>query len=543
MRHACVPVLISALCLSAFIASDAQAQELSPTRKLRRVHLTLVQHEPDFSRYEELLAAPDPDAFIAQEVDALMATPEYLDNLRDWSHEYIPFPLIGTGRVWRANKTINTSRCGSDTLHSGAIAIIGAPNANEPGICDNPNAAKNTTTPWWDPSTPVDVVGVAANEALQVDGKDCGVIRLSNYWKRPDTQGCGCGPHLTFCGRGDIGLPYENSYPKGYEDGEIYHPASQARSVMEEPADLFTFIITEQRPFSDLILANYSVVNRGLYHMYVRQGRQSGVYTDRDTDRWFDMFSDDEERLEVLTSAMNPHLIDNPDYRYDPRVDSNLLGVPSSGVLTMIGPNFAWPRPRVRAARWLESLACDEFSPPELPIQFPTYQRDPATEGVCLHCHTRLDPAAISFKRSIRQGGALAGVGNWKLGNMVSYDSDRQRFTNSLLADTVLTPLTQQEIDADLDNRLIDFLPPDQQLLGQTSDGTIGPRGFAKILLASGKFDQCAVQRAYQRFGGKKLDLGRDARELDEATEAFVASGRNMNELIRQLVLSRETGW
>ncbi len=542
MKQALLPLCLSFVTLTAGL-QELHAQELAHTRQLRRIYLALVQKEPDVERYEALLTTNDPDTFIQDEVDTLMESPEFRTHLLEWAHEYMPFSNINGGRVWRATKAINISRCGSDTLHAGAVAILEAPNSDAPEICDDPMAPERTEMPWWDPSQPVKVIGVAANDAGRVEDEDCGVVILSDYWMRPPAQGCGCGPHLVYCTRGDLGLPYEQSYPKSYGDNELYHPRSQRRAVLEEPAQLFAHIIINGRPFSDLILGQYTMANLGLYHMYVRQARQTGVHTNMDERRWFDQFTDDSTWQEVPITEMNPHLLDDPDYTYDPRVDGELLGIPAAGVLTMIGPNAAWPRPRVRAARWLESLACDEFAPPELPIEFPPYQRDPATEGVCLHCHTRLDPAAISFKRIIRRGGAIAGVGTWDLANLVSYDADRKRFVNSLLPDTVLTPLSQQEVDADINNRLIDFMPPEQKLLGQASDGTIGPRGFAKILLDSGKFDECAVRRAYTRFGGRSVDLGRDADELNAAVETFVANGRDMNALIRDLVLARDQGW
>lgn len=532
--------LVGALVL--FADTSAHAQDLAPTRRLRRVYLALTQQEPDIERYEALLASGDPDAFIEQEVDTLMESEAYRTQLLDWGRDYIPFPLVATSRVWKAGNAITHSTCEAGTLHAGAIALIGS-NGDEQSICDDMTAATASAEPWWAPGTTVQLVGAAANLGTTHEGTDCGVLNLSNYWVMPRAHGCGCGPNLTYCSRGDIGLPYEGSYPKGYGDGSMYHPLSQRTTLMEEPALLFAHIIQEGRSFSDLVLANYTIVNRGLYHQYVRMGRMSGVHTDKDDERWFDMFQDDSQLIEVLISQMNPHLLDNPDYTFDPRLDSTLEGVPAAGVLTMIGPNYAWPRPRVRAARWLESLACDEFSPPEHPIEFPPYQSDPATQGVCLHCHTRLDPAAISFKRIIRDGGAIAGLGTWDLNNLVSYDSDRSRFMNSLQPNTVLTPLTEQEVEADPNARLIDYMPADQQLLGQTSDGTIGPRGFAKILVDSGAFDKCAVRRAYSRFSGRELDVGRDAAELREATEQFVASGRDMGALIRALVLARTTGW
>ena len=107
-----------------------------------------------------------------------------------------------------------------------------------------------------------------------------------------------------------------------------------------------------------------------------------------------------------------------------------------------------------------------------------------------------------------------------------------------MLPDTVMTPVTQAQIDANPNARFYDFLPAGQRLLGEEGDGTIGPRGFAKILVSSGAFDQCAVRRAHERFGGRSFDLGEDAAELSEAVDAFVDSGRNMRSLIREIVLS-----
>jgi hypothetical protein len=324
-------------------------------------------------------------------------------------------------------------------------------------------------------------------------------------------------------------------------DGNNFRANSQRRSAHDEPARLFAHVITQDRPFSDLVLGDYTVVDRGLYHMYARHGRQSGVHPERDQDAsWFTEFSDDADWREVAFSRMHPHLLDDPDYAYDPTTTTTPpLGIPAAGVLTSIGPNAAWPRPRVRAARWLESLACDEFTPPETPVAFEPFRRDPATEGVCAHCHVRLDAAAIHFKRTY-DSAYLGGIGNWDIEALVSYDSNRVRFESTMLPDTVMTPVSEDQIAANPNARFYDFMPPGQRLLGLEGDGTIGPRGFAKILVASGAFDQCAVRRAYERFGGRTFDLGEDAAELARAVAAFVDSGRDMKALIRAIVLSEE---
>jgi len=66
MKHS---KLICALWIIALLLIDLSptfAQELSPTRRLRRVHLSLLMTEPSVEQYEAIIAAPDPDAFARQ---------------------------------------------------------------------------------------------------------------------------------------------------------------------------------------------------------------------------------------------------------------------------------------------------------------------------------------------------------------------------------------------------------------------------------------------------------------------------------------------
>src|SRR5262249_26071879 len=99
-------------------------------------------------------------------------------------------------------------------------------------------------------------------------------------------------------------------------------------------------------------------------------------------------------------STLNPLLLSDRAYAYDPRTTPGQpKGLPAAGVLTMPGSMYAFPRERVRAARWMETFACQSFQPPPADTHFPPYSNDPATSGTCLHCHRTIDPAAIFFKR------------------------------------------------------------------------------------------------------------------------------------------------
>ncbi len=302
-------IIILALALATLAPTLATAQELSPTRRLRRAHLTLTHREPDVGRYEALLAAADPDSFIEDEVDALLGSEPFHDQLVDWGHAYMPFPQFPRSNpVWRSSVSSHSDVCADDTLHAGSIGIFG--NQGDPGdICNDPTADIGQVTPWWNPLVSVSVIGVALNSSpTEADG-DCGIASVGLNWVKPGIQGCGCGPGMIYCHR----MYPDDRFGTGYGsvtriDGNNFRANSQRRSAHDEPARLFAYLITQDRPFSDLVLGDYTIVDRGLYHMYSRHGRQSGVHPDRDLDStWFTAFDGDDDWREVSFSQMHPH--------------------------------------------------------------------------------------------------------------------------------------------------------------------------------------------------------------------------------------------
>jgi hypothetical protein len=98
-----------------------------------------------------------------------------------------------------------------------------------------------------------------------------------------------------------------------------------------------------------------------------------------------------------------------------------------------------------------------------------------------------------------------------------------------------LTPATEAEAAANPYALFLDFLPPDETLLGQVSDGTTGPLGFAKLIVAAGAFDKCVVRRVHGRVMGRDIDPTTESGYLDELTSAFVANGRLVRPFIKSL--------
>ena len=72
------------------------------------------------------------------------------------------------------------------------------------------------------------------------------------------------------------------------------------------------------------------------------------------------------------------------------------------------------------------------------------------------------------------------------------------------------------------------------------SDGTIGPLGFGKLILASGEFDKCAVQTLHARFIGRKFDPANEAMLEAQLVAAFTQGGRKVKPLIKLLLQSDE---
>jgi hypothetical protein len=89
-----------------------------------------------------------------------------------------------------------------------------------------------------------------------------------------------------------------------------------------------------------------------------------------------------------------------------------------------------------------------------------------------------------------------------------------------------------------LDAHFIDFLPPDQTLLGQVSDGTVGPLGFAKMIVAAGAFDRCVIRQVHKFVIGRDVDVANEAGYLDASVDEFVADGRNIRGLVSRLMAS-----
>jgi hypothetical protein len=519
----------------------AAAHRLDDTRLLRRASLALFGRAPTIEEYESVLALPADErrAEIYARIEAGLDGPEFADVVLRWGMEYLrvisyDYGYDSVNTEFHGHYSLELNPCAPETMHAGALGNLsnyishGEPYA----ICDDPDAELNEIEPWWAPGTTVTVIGAAGTDVREVDGIDCS---SSQYWDQWATPGCSCGPNLVYCFR-----------PGTWPDDSNFGTISARRAAFEEPGRLFRHIIANDRPFSDLVLGDYSVMNRGLAFLYVRNGRRNRDNASIDDTKWWSEFVDDEQWREVRFADLHPDLLSDRDYAFDPRTSQGVPeGVPAAGVLSTLGANYAFPRERVRGARWLEIFACREFVPPPGDVEFAAYDRDPGTEGVCQHCHQLIDPAAMHFKRIHGGGAQLGGVGSWDLANMAADSDFRTRASSTFEYDTLMTPVDEATIAGNPNAALIDFMPEDYALFGTPSDGTIGPLGFAKVLVESGEFDACAVRRVHELVAGRDLTPGVDDSTISAYVDAFVASDRSVKALIMAIVKSDEfrIGW
>jgi len=171
---------------------------------------------------------------------------------------------------------------------------------------------------------------------------------------------------------------------------------------------------------------------------------------------------------------------------------------------------------------------------------FEPFEVDPATEGVCQHCHQLIDPAAMHFKRFSRAGQRVAGITPHRWDQISGYGlplwKEKPRWDAQFLPNTMMTPVSNLDVELNPDARFIDFAPPEVTLFGQTSDGTIGPLGFAKMIVSSGEFDRCTVRRFYERFVGFELNPAVHSQYIDTLVQVYVSGERKIRPFIAWLL-------
>lgn len=534
---------------------------LDVSRRLRRASLVLRDHPPSVEEYEALEAAADAEAYLASFVERELASPVFYRKMFEVGRAWFNVPLIPRTADAPEYGMIQQRvliPCAEGSFHEGALHY-NRENFGDGGACDDVTAPKRALEPWWAPGQEVTLVGSAARtEPKGVSRKVGNLVEIDCAEEAPAGT-CGCDVAAVRC------YPDYRRYP-GWGEFLPYSGDGHRRMMSEEAARLFAHIVWHDKPATDLVLGDYLVGPTKVQAAYVVQALRGGrLELLQDSSWWspaqFNGAPVDPEHAaddplawrEYKQHERNPFLLAQRDYKYDPRVQTEPVeGIPSAGMLTSMGVLAAWPRERLRAARLLEVLGCEVFSPPSADQEFNVYREDPATEGGCQHCHRRLDPAAIHFKRFAKAGSAsegwgasyyMPGVGSrwhwsdaWLKGQYPYHGEPFSHWNRWYTAGTKMTPVTPEQVQANNEAVFIDFLPPDQTLLGQVSDGTIGPLGFGKLLVQSGAFDRCMVRQVHKVVLGRDIDPAAESGYLELWVSRFVAADRSVRSLIKAMI-------
>jgi hypothetical protein len=547
--------------------------ELDPLRRLRRMTLALTDRLPTRERLYELDAIEDraaQDAWLDAEAERLLSGTAFYDAMVEFGHAWMSIPMdpvLGANGGYYLHQQSHIIPCPEGSLHEGRWSSPHSNLDNRPcnGLSwDGTPAVVRTIEPWWAEGTTIEVVGLDGNENPIIEGPggrpvDCGNVLEAGVSTERESDAehpggeCGCGPHLSYC------------YPESnYSFVRIGHPGNDKgvrRRAWDEPARLFAHLAWHDRSLTDLIAGTYSVGPVGVQAMYVRYGRRLGATALDEDESWWRASrwtaphdphheaTDPDGWSEFDISSRNPFLLRERDYHFDPRTQARgeMRGVPAAGVMTMPGVLAAFSRERIRGARFLEMFACENFVPPSPTAHFEPYTNDPAAGGPCMHCHARIDPASIHFKRFINVSGLpnsgyqILGAGDshlnplWMTGAFPYFGEPFGRMRRLWIPGTRMTPIDEATAMAEPESRYIDFLPPDQTLYGQVSDGTVGPLGLAKMLINSGAFDRCAVRRLHEHFVGRDVDPTAEAGYLEALVDVFVENNRQIRPFVREL--------
>lgn len=538
--------------------------ELSPLRLLRRASITLVGVPPSDEQLAEIAALPSDEerfAYVDAFIDDALDDPRFYDVTFELAKRWLSIPLVdrtADAPEYGPQQQRVLTPCADGTAHAGALHYYRDDFQSSDDACADA-AVTRSLEPWWAPGTMVTLTGTAASTATTGQTHSNGNTIDIDCNGRPEGT-CGCFTDAAGCWFDPGTYPGWAAFIPGNPDG-------QRRLLAEEPARLFAHIAWYDLPATDLILSDLSVGPSTVQAAYVSQALAGGDLSVVDDKSWWSPAkfgaarvdphheaSDPKAWREYKPSERNTFFLADRDYHYDPRTTTEpSSGFPSAGMLTSLGFLDAYPRERLRAARALEALACEQLLPPGGDIEFNAYETDPGREGPCQHCHVRIDPAAMHFKRHGKAGSAfegwgaeyyMPGVGKWawdvawRTGEYPYGGEPFAQWNKWYRPGSLMTPATEAEVAANPYALFLDALPADQTLLGEHGDGTVGPLGFAKIIVAAGAFDKCVVRRLHERVIGRDIDPTTESGYLDTLVAQFVAGGRVVRPFIKELTQS-----
>lgn len=250
-----------------------------------------------------------------------------------------------------------------------------------------------------------------------------------------------------------------------------------SEAIGEEPLDLLATIVANDRPYSDLVLADYTVVAEPLLDLWPLQA----------TDR-------------VTVPFENTVAAEYTDGR-------PAAGVLSTNAMWLRHPSTLENANRGRANALTRALLCESYL--DRPIDFPTdlnlsdsetIRQAIREEPACTACHATLDPLASYL------WGFMDGDGDNAL-DLYTYDPFRER----------------------------DWARYTRRAPGYYGTPGNGLVDLGVAIASDERFVMCGVERVYRGMLGRRAELSDDG-ALAEHRDAFVASALDIKALVRSVL-------
>ncbi len=263
-----------------------------------------------------------------------------------------------------------------------------------------------------------------------------------------------------------------DDYPVGREAS----PGASA-AIGEEPLDLLATIVANDRPYSDLVLADYTVVREELLDLWPLEPASADVTPLPGT-------------LVARYTDGRPH-----------------AGVLSSNAMWLRHPSTLENANRGRANALTRALLCESFL--DRPIDFPTdvdlsdsetIRQAIREEPACTSCHSTLDPLASYLWGFMDEGGEDPAA-------LATYEPIRER-------------------------DWVRYTGRAPGFFGTPGDGLVN---LGLQIARDERFVRCGVERVYRGMLGRDAELSDDG-AIAEHRDAFVNSDLDVKALVRSVL-------
>ncbi len=471
-------------------------------RYLRTLSLDLTGMPPTMAQYEELSALEEvPEAWIDAMLDSDGFVQRFIRAHRKliWNNIQT-VQLLSAGARLRTNSGNFITNGSRSALYRGeAVPCLDEPLEVVDGVIQTTTVGgaelegRRDVVPFWDLNTTVSVCGFNAQENLfSPTGTDCST---------PDSRsdpGCGCGPNLQWCGRGDDIRVILESFGESVE------------KTLE-------YLITEDKPYTELFTTRVAYVNGPLVHYWKHwPGMSQGI---RNVPRPLDLV----QLPELPFSAVDTWVqITLPEHH--------------AGILTSPAYLLRFQTNRGRASQFYTKFLCKPFQPPSgaLPVADEAALNEPNLQlrAGCKYCHAVLEPTAAYWGRWPQSGAGYLGTENFPINSDecllcattgASCPDDCSRYYH-----TVSLSSSDEEFLGMLGSLL--FLRPEHH-----TNVEEGPELLAMKAIATNELPRCTAQTAAETLIGRQLSIEEEGL-LEDWVREFASSGYSYRTLIKIIV-------